>query len=103
MTVFSCPAHHRVQVVERAFTTLVNIMHRSDANRGLAEECGTIGPTLTIMDTVDNEGVLVQARRERFTAAVVNVWPLLFLFEFESGVSLGMSEPPPPMDDLYDV
>lgn len=73
MTVFSCPAHHRVQVVERAFTTLVNIMHRSDANRGLAEECGTIGPTLTIMDTVDNEGVLVQARRERFTAAVVNV------------------------------
>lgn len=102
MTVFSCPVHHRVQVVERAFTTLVNIIHRSDANRGLAEECGTIGPTLTVMDNVDNESVLVQARRERFTA-VVSVLPPLFLFEFVRRIYLGMSELPLMMDGLHGV
>lgn len=35
-------------------------MFRSDANRGLAEECGAALPTITIMDAADDEGVLVQ-------------------------------------------
>ena len=40
----------------------MNVVHWSDANRGLAEECGAAGPILTIMETVDDESVLVQAR-----------------------------------------
>lgn len=35
-------------------------MFRSDANRGLAEECGATPPTITIMDAADDQGVLVQ-------------------------------------------
>ncbi len=37
-------------------------MFQSDANRGLAEECGATLPTITIMDAADEEGVLVQVK-----------------------------------------
>lgn len=40
----------------------MNVMHKSDANRGLAEECGLTLPTIRIMDAVDSEFVLVQVR-----------------------------------------
>ncbi|CAN0230925.1 unnamed protein product, partial [Hapterophycus canaliculatus] len=53
-----------VQVIGHALSALVNLMFRSDANRGLAEECGATDPTITIMDAVDDEEVLVQVQRE---------------------------------------
>lgn len=52
----------QTQVIGQALSMLVNIMFRSDANRGLAEECGVTVPTITIIDAVDDEGVLVQVR-----------------------------------------
>ena len=39
---------------------LVNVMFKSDANRGLAEECGVALPTIAVMDAVQEEGALVQ-------------------------------------------
>eukprot|EP00904_Undaria_pinnatifida_P004808 jgi/Undpi1/1457/HiC_scaffold_11.g04848.m1 len=50
-----------VQVVEHALSMLVNVMFRSDANRGLAEECGVALPAIAVMDSVQEEGALVQA------------------------------------------
>ncbi|CAN0501875.1 unnamed protein product, partial [Laminaria digitata] len=49
-----------IQVIEQALSMLVNVMFRSDANRGLAEECGVALPTIAIMDAVQDEGALVQ-------------------------------------------
>lgn len=54
---------HDSQVIGHALSALVNLMFRSDANRGLAEECGATQPTITIMDAVDDEGALVQVQR----------------------------------------
>ncbi|CAM9715093.1 unnamed protein product, partial [Sphacelaria rigidula] len=51
-----------VQVAGQALAALVNLMHESAANRGLAEECGFTLPTITIMDAVDSDFVLVQVR-----------------------------------------
>lgn len=48
------------KVVEQALAMLVNAMFQSDANRGLAEECGVALPTIAIMDAVQEEGALVQ-------------------------------------------
>lgn len=38
------------------------MMHKSDANRGLAEECGLTLPTIRILGAVDSEFVLMQVR-----------------------------------------
>lgn len=45
---------------------LVNVMFRSDANRGLAEECGVALPAIAVMDSVQEEGALVQVERAHF-------------------------------------
>lgn len=47
-------------MIGQALSALVNVTFRSDANRGLAEECGAALPTIVIMNTADDEGVLVQ-------------------------------------------
>lgn len=51
-----------MQVVGHALSMMVNVMYRSDANRGLAEECGLTAPTITILDAQSDEGVLVQVK-----------------------------------------
>ncbi|CAN0320770.1 unnamed protein product, partial [Ectocarpus sp. 12 AP-2014] len=69
------------QVVGQALTALVNVTYRSVANRGLVEECGATLPTITIMDALDNEVVLVQACLALANMAYVNQFAALRLLE----------------------
>ncbi|CAM9873374.1 unnamed protein product [Pylaiella littoralis] len=70
-----------LQVIKQALSTLVNVMFRSDANRGLAEECGAALPIITIMDAADDEGVLVQACLALANMAYGNQFAALRLLE----------------------
>ncbi|CAN0100954.1 unnamed protein product [Ectocarpus sp. 6 AP-2014] len=69
------------QVIGQALTALVNLTYRSDANRGLVEECGATLPTITIMDALDNEVVLVQACLALANMAYLNQFAALRLLE----------------------
>ncbi|CAN0411418.1 unnamed protein product, partial [Ectocarpus fasciculatus] len=69
------------QVIGQALTALVNVTYRSDANRGLVEECGATHPTITIMDALDNEVVLVQACLALANMAYGNQFAALRLLE----------------------
>ncbi|CAM9399461.1 unnamed protein product [Ectocarpus sp. 12 AP-2014] len=69
------------QVIGQALTALVNVTYRSDANRGLVEECGATLPTIAIMDALDNEVVLVQACLALANMAYVNQFAALRLLE----------------------
>eukprot|EP00903_Cladosiphon_okamuranus_P006097 g6007.t1 len=78
---FRIEEHVTLQVIEQALSALVNVMFRSDANRGLAEECGATLPTITIMDAADDEGVLVQACLTLANMAYGNQFAALRLLE----------------------